>query len=137
MRYLPVLACAVTVLIMSTGCGGGSSVNNPGSPSPVGSNGTTIGIVGDRGSQSFTPNPAPGGQGMMVSWRNNDGVTHRIVTNDGTLDTGNIAPGAASAAAALSTNGTNYHCTIHPGMIGAIAGSNGPPPCSGQYCAEQ
>jgi plastocyanin len=136
-RFIPVLACGI-IVFMTTACGGGASnVNNPASPSPVTTSGTTIGIVGDRGSQSFTPNPAQGGQGMMVSWRNNDGTTHRIVTNDGTLDTGNIAPGATSAAVALPTNGTNYHCTIHPGMIGAIAGSNGPPPCTGIYCGDQ
>jgi plastocyanin len=70
----------------------------------------------------------------MISWRNNDSVTHRMVLNDGTFDTGDIAPGATSTARPLPTNGANYHCMIHPGMIGAIAGSNGPPPCTGQYC---
>jgi hypothetical protein len=31
--------------------------------------------------------------------------------------------------------GTNYHCQIHPGMIGAVSGgSGGAPPCTGLYC---
>ena len=33
--------------------------------------------------------------------------------------------------------GANYHCSIHPGMVGAINGSSGTaPPCSGIYCAD-
>ena len=134
MRATSLVVCVV-VLIAALGCGGGGSSSTPTGPSVA--TGTTIGIVGDRGSQSFTPNPAQGGQGLNVTFRNNDSVTHRIMTNDGMFDTGDIAPGAASSPRALPTNGTNYHCTIHPGMIGAIAGSNGPPPCSGQYCDGQ
>lgn len=71
----------------------------------------------------------------MVTWRNTDGVTHRIVFNDASVDTGDIGPGATSQAVALATNGTNYHCSIHPGMIGAINSNSGaPPPCTGVYC---
>jgi plastocyanin len=72
----------------------------------------------------------------MVVWRNNDSVTHRIVMNDGTVDTGDIAPGATSAPRQLSNDGVNYHCSIHPGMIGSVMASSGapPPPCAGNYC---
>jgi plastocyanin len=136
MRAVRFIACGAVALIITSGCGGGGGSSSPTSPTPPagGATGTVIGVVGDRGSQSFTPNPAQGNQGVMVSWRNNDGVTHRIVLNDGTFDTGDIAPGATSPIRPLPTNGANYHCTIHPGMIGAIAGTNGPPPCTGQYC---
>jgi hypothetical protein len=34
----------------------------------------------------------------MVTFKNSDSVTHRVVLNDGSLDTGNIAPGASSQA---------------------------------------
>ena len=72
----------------------------------------------------------------MVVWRNNDNVTHRIVLNDGTFDTGDIAPGATSSARQLSNDGVNYHCSIHPGMVGSVMASSGapPPPCTGVYC---
>jgi plastocyanin len=95
----------------------------------------TISIVGERGAQSFAPNPAAASRGQTIAWRNTDGVVHRIVFNDGVLDTGTIAPGAASAPMALPSDGANYHCVLHPGMIGAIASSSGtPPPCEGPYC---
>ena len=62
-------------------------------------------------------------------------MTHHIVLNDGSLDTGDIGPGRASAPMALTVNGARYHCTIHPTMVGSINSSAGaPPPCNGPYC---
>jgi plastocyanin len=121
--------------IASFGCGNGSD-GNPNTPSnPPGQPPVSISIVGDRGAQSFNPNPASVSQNGTVTWRNADSMVHRIVFNDNSGDTGDIAPGATSRAVTLSTNGTNYHCTIHPTMIGAISSSNeGPPPCTGIYC---
>ncbi len=71
----------------------------------------------------------------MVMWQNMDTQTHHIVLNDGSLDTGDIAPGRSSPALTLTVNGARYHCTIHPGMVGSINSSAGaPPPCTGAYC---
>jgi hypothetical protein len=55
--------------------------------------------------------------------------------NDGTVDTGDIAPGATSRQVMMPSAGTNYHCPLHPGMIGAVSPQGGgePPPCS-DYC---
>jgi len=91
--------------------------------------------MGQRGAQSFSPNPATVSQGDTVAWHNTDNTTHRIVLNDGSLDTGDLAPGATSTSMRLATNGANYHCTIHPTMVGSINSSTGaPPPCTGAYC---
>jgi plastocyanin len=105
-------------------------------PSGGGGGGTTtITIAGSAGAQAFSPNPATVAQGSMVVWKNNDSVTHHIVFNDGSLDTGDIAPGASSAPIQLNSNGANYHCAIHPSMVGSINTSSGsPPPCQGAYC---
>lgn len=138
MRFPIVSAAALLVVV--AGCGGSSS-SNPTAPSGGGgasgggASAATIAIVGERGSQSFSPNPASVTQGASFAWKNNDGVTHHIVMNDGSLDTGDIRPGASSAALTLATNGGNYHCTIHPTMVGSINSASGtPPPCSGPYC---
>jgi len=92
--------------------------------------------VSSAGPQAFTPNPANQTQGTTIAWRNRDGVVHRIVANDGTFDTGDIAAGATSRTIDLAAAGTNYHCAIHPSMIGAVGSrqGDGPPPCSGIYC---
>jgi len=59
----------------------------------------------------------------------------RIVANDGSFDTGNLAPGATSTAVTLPASGARYHCTLHPTMVGAVSDSGGTePPCTGIYC---
>ena len=127
MRALAAAAAVATGLIASS-CGGSST---PAGPS---SNVLTITITRQNGAQSFSPNPAAAG-GQVVVFRNADSVVHRVQLNDGTIDTGNLAPGATSAEVVMPASGTNYHCTVHPDMIGAVNGGSGvPPPCEGTYC---
>jgi len=87
---------------------------------------------------SFSPNPASVG-GQMVVFRNNDSIVHRVQLNDASVDTGDIAPGATSRAVQMPGNGTNYHCTLHPDMVGAVntAAGSPPPPCEGIYCDKE
>ena len=128
----PAAAAAVASALILSSCGGGSST--PTSPTP---NAVTITITRQNGAQSFSPNPAAAG-GQTVVFRNNDSIVHRVLLNDGTIDTGNIAPGATSAAVQMPANGTNYHCAVHPDMIGAVSGTSGTPPqCEGPYCGAQ
>jgi plastocyanin len=138
MRLSWLLRTPAVVSLAGVAACGGSSSQSPTTPSgpaaPPPSSTTAITIVGDRGNQSFTPNPGAA-SGGMVSWRNADGQVHRIMSNDGSFDTGNIAPGQTSSPRAAPASGMNYHCTIHPGMIGAINAESGPPPpCTGIYC---
>jgi len=132
-----ILAASIAVALASWNCGGssggGSNPTAPAAPPPAAV--TTINIQGNSGAKSFAPNPGTVIQGNMVTWQNNDSQTHHIVLNDGSLDTGDIAPGKSSPALRLAANGARYHCTIHPTMVGSINSSAGePPPCSGDYC---
>jgi plastocyanin len=103
------------------GCGASSSTSaNPASPSPSGGNAVTVNVVAINGSQSFSPNPASLPAGQMVIWHNVDSVTHRVVLDDRSVDTGNLSPGASSAAQPIGTAGP-YHCSIHPEMVGTIS----------------
>ena len=123
-----VLAAAAAGLFLAA-CGGGGS--SPSSPNP---GALTITITRQNGAQSFSPNPASAG-GQTVVFRNADSVVHRVRLNDGSIDTGDIAPGATSAPVQMPADGTNYHCSVHPDMIGAVSGTaGGPPPCDGPYC---
>jgi len=127
MRLAVLVASAFVVALTLSSCGGGRSST---SPSPTST--STINILfsnglGNLGANSFSPNPASVSQGAMVVWHNSDSTTHHIVLNDGSLDTGDIAPAASSPAKLLNVSGANYHCTIHPTMVGSINVPTNPP----------
>ncbi len=131
MRSLLARSSVAAGLIALSACGGGSSTpTSTATPSPI-----TISIVRRDGARSFSPNPAQAG-GQMVVFRNDDTIVHRVRLNDLSIDTGDIAPRASSRAILMPSEGTNYHCGIHPDMIGSVNASGGapPPPCRGVYC---
>ena len=125
-----VIASVLALGLGTWGCSGTSySSGSPTSPTPstptptptpITSNGVvTIDVVAIRGAQSFSPNPATLPAGQMVVWHNVDITTHRVVLNDRSVDTGDLAPGASSQPTAIGASG-QYHCSIHPEMIGSI-----------------
>ena len=116
-RLIRILAL-IAVVTTAQGCGGDDDPvgpsQNPGTTTPL-----TITITRQNGAQSFSPNPADVG-GMSVVFRNGDSIVHRVVLNDGSVDTGDIAPNATSSPLTMPANGTNYHCSLHPDMVGAV-----------------
>jgi plastocyanin len=69
----------------------------------------------------FSPNPIQITVGSTVTWTNSTAPTHTSTSDTGAWNTGNIAPGATSAAVAFPTAGTfPYHCAIHPSMTGSV-----------------
>src|SRR5205807_1129130 len=141
MRALVTAGLVVAASIGTMSCGGNSyssgGSGTPTSPTPpaTGAGVVTINVVAINGAQSFSPNPAMLPDGQMVIWRNVDNTTHHVILNDGSVDTGNLAPGASSQPMAISSGGRQYHCSIHPVMVGSInQATQDPPPCQGSYC---
>jgi len=96
-RCIAAAGLAACILGVS-GCtnDGNSSPTNPTGSSAAPAGALTISIGGINGSMSFSPNPASVPAGQIVVWHNVDGVSHRVVLNDGSVDTGNLDPGASS-----------------------------------------
>ena len=126
---LCVLTMMVALSLCVGGCGGSTdySGGNPATPTPTPvvtptppGGIVTVDVVSENGAQSFSPNPATLPAGQMVIWHNIDGVTHRVVLNNGSLDTGDLRPGASSQAMSINGGGGGYHCSIHPSMVGTI-----------------
>ena len=129
--FIPAVLIAVSVVV--GGCGSsysGSPTSPSQTPTPVppptatpapSTTGdvVTIDVVFENGAQSFSPNPATLASGQMVVWHNIDRVTHRVVLNNGSLDTGDLGPGASSRPMRINTSAP-YHCSIHPSMVGTI-----------------
>jgi plastocyanin len=119
-KYSVGLAAAVLSLGV-WGCGNSGNTTSPSTPSPMPGTAVTINVVAVNGSRSFSPNPATIPAGQMVVWHNVDTITHRVVLDDRSIDTGNLDPGAFSSPMFLEATGA-YHCTIHPVMVGTIKG---------------
>jgi plastocyanin len=120
------------------GCSGNgysSGSGNPAGPTPASGSGVvTINVVAVNGAQSFSPNPATVPDGQMVVWRNVDNTTHHVVMNDRSVDTGDLAPGTSSQPMVFHAGDGQYHCSIHPVMIGSINQDTTPAACQGPYC---
>jgi plastocyanin len=120
MLVLGALGLIVVVLpMLAAACGSASptSPTNPSGPSGI----VTIFIAGNRGSQSYSPNPLTVKVGQTVNWKNNDTITH-TATLEGSFNTGNIPPmSARDTPVTMNAAGTfTYHCLIHPGMAGTV-----------------
>jgi plastocyanin len=140
MRAASITAAMLALGVGVWGCGGNSYGNsgnsgNPTAPTPNTPGVMTVNVVAINGAQSFSPNPATLPAGTMIVWHNVNNFTHRVVLNDGSVDTGNLDPGASSQPMAIAASGAQYHCSIHPEMVGSInQPTSSSPPCQGQYC---
>jgi len=110
------LAAIAGVLALGAAACGSSSPAAPTVAADV-----TISMVGDRGNQSYAPNPTTVRVGQTVAWKNNDTTVHDATQDASRFQTGTINAGSTSAPVTMSTAGTfAYHCTIHPGMVGTL-----------------
>jgi plastocyanin len=140
MRIFVTVSTVIALGLCVWGCSGSSYSNgnsgSPSTPSPNIPGVVTINVVAVNGAQSFSPNPATLPAGQMVVWHNVDNITHRVVLNDRSVDTGDLTPGTSSQPMAIAAAGGQYHCSIHPVMVGSVNQntSNAPAPCQGPYC---
>lgn len=112
---------ALLAILSLVGLSCGGNDNNPMNPGGGGGADKTITIVGENGSNSFSPNPDTVAVGQTVAWHNAAGTTHTATANGGTFNTGNIGGGGTSAKITMSTPGSfPYHCSIHPTMTGTL-----------------
>lgn len=122
MRVLVASVMVASLSLCVWGCGSTANSENPVTPTPTAAppdGVVTINVVSENGAQSFSPNPATLPAGQMVVWHNIDRTTHRVVLNNGSVDTGDLRPGATSQPMLINAGG-GYHCSIHPSMIGTI-----------------
>ena len=121
-----VAALAVGTLSFGVcGCGGnsgaGAQSGGPSAPTPpAASAAVTIDVAEINGPYSFYPSPATVSSNQTVVWRNSDIVTHHLVLDDDSIDTGALAPGTLSQPETIGVGNRTYHCTIHPTMVGTV-----------------
>jgi plastocyanin len=96
------------------------SSSGPLGPTPAFPSNFIIDVAEINGPYSFYPSPAKAGSGRIIVWRNSDTVTHHVVFDDSSVDTGTLAPGTLSQPITVAPGDWNYHCAIHPSMVGSV-----------------
>jgi plastocyanin len=93
---------------------------SPAAPSPAAPAPITIYVAEMNGPYSFIPSPAAVRSDQAIVWKNSDIETHHLVLDDGSIDTGTLAPGTVSQPETVAAGTRTYHCTIHPSMVGTV-----------------
>lgn len=116
------------VLTFTIACGAGYSSSST-SPSPSASDpapgaaASSIDIpvgAASLGNKAFTPDDLSVAAGTTVTWINTDSIAHTSTSNASGWDSGIVAP-AGRFSFTFPTAGTfQYHCAIHPGMVGTV-----------------
>lgn len=115
------VAVGLVLVGFLTACGSSASGPTTGSGGGSGTAVTIVSGASTRGSSAYAPNPLTITSGTTVTWTNDDSTTHTSSSDtSGVFDSGGI-PAGGKFSFTFQTKGTvNYHCSIHPGMIGSI-----------------
>ena len=123
------LAVVSAILMVAIACGGSSSPS-PASPSstpsltpPPDAPSAAVGIpVGAQslGNKAYTPDELTVEVGTTVTWTNTDSMSHTSTSDATEWNSGIVAPGGRFSFAFQTAGTFQYHCAIHPGMVGTV-----------------
>jgi plastocyanin len=77
-------------------------------------------IVGNTGSNSYSPNPFEAKVGETVTWVNDDSAVHTATSTDGTFDSNILQRGQTFSYTFDKEGEYSYSCMLHPNMAGTI-----------------
>jgi plastocyanin len=60
------------------------------------------------------------GVNNTVTWTNNDNAPHTVTADDGSFNSGNLAPGATFSFTFATAGTYKYHCVYHSWMTGTV-----------------
>ena len=110
MTLIAVAACSA-----SGGSVAPSAATSPAPAAPAG--GASAVTIKDF---EFTPGTTSVPTGSKVTWTNSGATAHTVTLDDGSADSGNIAPGATFDQTFATAGTFAYHCTIHSQMKGTV-----------------
>jgi plastocyanin len=110
------VACVCALAAVSCG----SSSSTPSSPSPSTATVTIVSGARTLTTTAYSPNPVTVTRGTTLTWTNNDSSTHDQIADNGSFNSGDVAPGAQGSVTLQSAGTITYHCGRHPNMVGTI-----------------
>jgi plastocyanin len=105
--------------VAAASCGQSSTPTMP-SPTTTGSSVSIVAGARTLTTTAYNPNPIAIAVGGTVTWMNNDSIAHTSTGNNGEWDSGAVTPGASFSKTFASAGTFQYHCAIHPNMVGTV-----------------
>lgn len=99
-------------LLLFAACNKDSVDNNNGG----GGNANTISMK----NSAFSPPSVQVNISSTITWINDDNMVHTVTSDNGSFDSGDMAPGTRFSYTFTNTGTYNYHCIHHSGMTGAV-----------------
>jgi plastocyanin len=123
-RLLLVSACMALLVLacLSAGCYSSGPASAPAAPSATAASaagGNTIAIR----NFAFSPATMTVKTGTTVTWTNEDGASHTVVSDAGapvSFTSPSLATGSSYPVTFTQAGTYPYHCSIHPSMTGTV-----------------
>ena len=120
-RFIFCLACVVLLVVscMAAGCSSPQAPPATAASTTSTTGGNTINIK----NFAFDPSSLTVKSGTVVTWTNNDGASHAIVSDTGSpvaFSSDSLSTGASYSFTFTQQGMYSYHCSIHPSMKGTI-----------------
>ena len=93
--------------------------NSGQNPAPITGEGT-VEIVGNSGSNSYSPNPVEVKAGETVTWVNDDSAAHTATSKDGIFNSDVLFRGQSFSYTFDKAGEYQYFCSPHPDMVGTV-----------------
>ena len=112
--------CMAAVIFLACSKSGSGYGNNNGNNNGGNNTGNSVSIK----NFAFSVSSLSVKSGTTVTWTNNDATTHTVTADDGSFDSGNIAPGASFSHTFNAAGAIAYHCSIHTTMTANVVVGN-------------
>ena len=116
---------AMYVLSGNMNMGVEGSGNGQESATPIPNNSKVVKIVGNAGSNSFSPDPVEVKAGETVTWINDDSGRHTVTSKDGVFDSELMGKGQSFSYTFGKAGEYPYFCEPHPNMVGTVVVTEG------------
>lgn len=83
----------------------------------------SVTIVSDAstlGDKAYQPNPLQISLGSTITWTNDDFGIHTVTEDGGSFSSDPLRPDDAFIHNFIEVETYNYHCELHPTMVGSI-----------------
>jgi plastocyanin len=111
--------CTIAIVLFACSKSGGSGYGG-GTGGGGNNTGNAVSIQGF----AFSVSSLSVKTGTTVTWTNNDATTHTVTADDGSFDSGNVAPGGTFSHTFNAVGTIAYHCSIHTTMKANVVVGN-------------